>query len=71
MSNISKETLRDYIKEQNFTSTNDVLAAMKDLFKDILQETLEAEMDTHLGYDKYNKYDITEKQIHKIIFRNG
>ena len=29
MSNISKEFLRNYIKEQNFTNPNDVLAAMK------------------------------------------
>lgn len=66
MSNISKEILRNYIKEQNFTSPNDVLAAMKDIFKDVLQETLEAEMDTQLGYDKY---DISEKQTQNS--RNG
>jgi putative transposase len=66
MSNISKEVLRNYIKEQNFTSPDDVLAAMKDMFKDILQETLEAEMDTQLGYDRY---DISEKQTENS--RNG
>lgn len=66
MSNISKEILRDYIKEQNFTSPNDVLVAMKEMFKDVLQETLEAEMDTQLGYDKY---DVSEKQTQNS--RNG
>lgn len=66
MSGISKEILRNYIKEQNFTSPNDILAAMKDMFKDILQETLEAEMDTQLGYDKY---DVSEKQTTNS--RNG
>ncbi|MDD4835076.1 MAG: hypothetical protein PHC44_10195 [Lutispora sp.] len=48
MSNISKEVLRSYIKEQNFKNPTDVLADMKDMFKDVLQEALEAEMDTQL-----------------------
>jgi len=66
MSNISKEILRDYINEQKFTSPTEVLSAMKSMFKDILQETLEAEMDSQLGYDKY---DISEKQTPNS--RNG
>ncbi|SKA77087.1 Transposase, Mutator family, partial [Clostridium sp. USBA 49] len=66
MSNISKEILRNYVNEQNFKSPNDVLAAMKELFKEVLQEALEAEMDTQLGYDKY---DVTEKQTSNS--RNG
>ncbi|MBU3181752.1 IS256 family transposase [Clostridium psychrophilum] len=66
MSNISKEILRDYINEQKFTSPDEVLIAMKNMFRDVLQETLEAEMDSELGYDKY---DISEKQTSNS--RNG
>lgn len=66
MSNISKEVLRDYINEQKFTSPDEVLIAMKSMFRDVLQETLEAEMDSQLGYDKY---DISEKQT--LNSRNG
>ncbi|MBZ9606531.1 IS256 family transposase [Clostridium estertheticum] len=66
MSNISKDILRDYINEQKFTSPNEVLTAMKSMFRDILQETLEAEMDSQLGYDKY---DISEKRTPNS--RNG
>lgn len=66
MSNISKEILRNYINEQNFKSPNDVLVAMKEMFKEVLQEALEAEMDTQLGYDKY---DVNEKQTSNS--RNG
>jgi Transposase and inactivated derivatives len=66
MSNISKEILRNYVAEQNFKNPNDVLVAMKELFKEVLQEALEAEMDTQLGYDKY---DVTEKQT--LNSRNG
>ncbi|WAG71229.1 transposase [Clostridium sp. CF011] len=66
MSNISKDILRDYINEQKFTSPNEVLTAMKSMFRDVLQETLEAEMDSQLGYDKY---DISEKRTPNS--RNG
>lgn len=66
MANISKEILRDYINEQKFTSPDEVLIAMKSMFRDVLQETLEAEMDSQLGYDKY---DISEKQTPNS--RNG
>ena len=66
MSHISKEILRNFINEEKFTSPNEVLAAMKNMFKDVLQETLEAEMDSQLGYDKY---DVSEKQT--LNSRNG
>ena len=66
MSNLSKQILRDYINEENFSSPDEVLSAMKEMFRDVLQETLESEMDTQLGYDKY---DISEKQTKNS--RNG
>ena len=50
MSNMSKELLREYIKEQNFTSPNEILNALKDMFKDVLQESLEAEIDEAWSY---------------------
>lgn len=66
MSNLSKEVLRNYVKEQNFTSPDDVLAAMKEMFRDVLQEALESEMDAQLGYDKY---EVSDKQTQNS--RNG
>lgn len=54
MSNLSKEVLRKYIAEQNFESSGDVLAAMKEMFREVLQEALEAEMDEELGYSKHD-----------------
>jgi transposase-like protein len=53
MSKLPKELLREYVRSQNFTSTEEVLETMKEMFKDVVQEVLEAEMDSHLGYDKY------------------
>ncbi|WP_238918384.1 hypothetical protein [Clostridium sp. YIM B02555] len=45
MGNVSKDLLRKYIKEQNFTNANNILNVLKDTFRDVLQEALEAEMD--------------------------
>ena len=53
MENVSKELLREYIKDQHFTNANEVLIGLKEMFKDVLQEALEAEMDEALGYCKY------------------
>ena len=52
MSNISKDFLRNFVKEQNFSNSNDVLLSLKDLFKDVLQEALAAELDDLLGFEK-------------------
>ena len=66
MSNMSKELLREYIKEQNFTTPNEILSILKDMFRDVLQELLEAEINEVLSY---GKYDSISKSIDNS--RNG
>lgn len=66
MGNMSKELLREYIKEQNFTNANDILNSLKEMFRDVLQEALEAEMDEALGYGKYDGIEKTNNNS-----RNG
>lgn len=55
----TKEQLRAFIKENKLVSAQDAQNALKDLFAETIQEMLEAEMDTHLGYQKYEKTDKT------------
>ncbi|NFE75539.1 IS256 family transposase [Clostridium botulinum] len=57
MGNVSKELLREYIKEQNFSNANEILVGLKEMFRDVLQESLEAEMDEVLGYGKYDSIE--------------
>ncbi|WP_294353176.1 hypothetical protein [uncultured Clostridium sp.] len=38
MGNVSKELLREYIKEQHFTNANEILVGLKEMFRDVLQE---------------------------------
>ena len=35
---MSKDLLREYIKEQKFTSSDDILKALKQLFSDVVSE---------------------------------
>ena len=63
---VSKEQIRKFIKEGNLKDINDVQAMLKDLFASTVQEMLEAEMDTHLGYAKH---DVKNKEITNS--RNG
>ena len=55
---IAKEQIRQIITENNFTNVADVYAYLKEGFKDILQELMEAEMDAVLGYEKNQKGNI-------------
>lgn len=55
---VAKEQIRQIIAENNISSVADVYALLKESFKDILQELLEAEMDTSLGYEKNQKGDM-------------
>jgi putative transposase len=52
---IAKEQLRQIISENNITTVPDIYAFFKDSFKDMLQELLEAELDTSIGYPKNEK----------------
>ncbi|WP_430073288.1 IS256 family transposase, partial [Paenibacillus naphthalenovorans] len=60
------EQLRAFIKENKLVTAQDAQNALKDLFAETLQEMLEAEMETHLGYEKH---DVKNKQTTNS--RNG
>jgi putative transposase len=50
----TKQQLRQFIKENKLVTAQDAQNALKDLFAETLQEMLEAELDTQLGYDKHD-----------------
>ena len=55
---IAKEQIRQIISENNIDSVADVYTLLRDSFKDILQELMEAELDASLGYTKNQKGDL-------------
>jgi transposase-like protein len=52
MGAIPKDVIQGIIRSQNFKSAGEVYSFLKESFKDVLQEILEAEMDTTLGYSR-------------------
>lgn len=54
MTKVSKEFLQQFIKENDLKSTEDVQAALRDLFASTMQGMLEAELETQLGYAKHD-----------------
>lgn len=55
MGMFTKEQLQSFIKEYDIKNAGDIHNALKDLFADTIQEFMEAELDTHLGYAKHDK----------------
>ena len=49
MAKTAAEIMKEYVRSQNFTSTDEIMAAMKDMFKDVLQEVMECELSEELG----------------------
>ncbi|HHU16741.1 MAG TPA: IS256 family transposase, partial [Clostridiales bacterium] len=69
MSMLPKEVIRELIREKKFESADDILETLKGMFREVLQETLEAELDEKLGYDKY---DVETKMLNSSEnSRNG
>ena len=64
---ISTKQIKDLVNEQKFTSTQDIMECMKGMFADVLEQTLQAEMDLHLGYDRAERTSCEGKKN----YRNG
>lgn len=56
MSAIPKEVIKELIREQKFNNTNEIMTDIKDMFKDVLQESMEAELENKLGYEKQERW---------------
>ena len=59
---VAKEQIRQIIADNNISSVADVYTLLRDGFKDILQELMEAELDATLGYEKNRKGGSTNGQ---------
>ena len=55
---VAKEQIRQIIADNNLHSVADVYTLLRDSFKDILQELMEAELDASLSYEKNLKGDV-------------
>ena len=63
--NKGKEILQLLQENYDIKSAQDLSGALKDMFKGALQEMMNAEFDSSMGYSKY------DKKIEKNNYRNG
>lgn len=62
---ITKKQAQEIIETNNIQTPQDVMGALKGMFKDVIQEMLEKEMDHTLGYERY------DHNHDKTNYRNG
>lgn len=71
MSTVPAEVLKEYVNSQKFSSTTEVMEAMKDMFRDVLQQVMESELDETLGYGKSERLSNREETAESKNYRNG
>jgi transposase-like protein len=52
---LPKELIKEMVKDQKFTSTEQIMETIKEMFSDILEEVLQCEIDEQLGYEKHQR----------------
>lgn len=45
MNTAPQELLKEYVKSQNFASTSEIMEAIKEMFRDVIQTAMEVELD--------------------------
>ncbi len=67
MNTAPQELLKEYVQSQHFTSTAEIMAAMKEMFRDVIQTVMEVEMDEELGRERCQRSETSSAPN----YRNG
>ena len=67
MTTAPQELLKEYVQSQHFTSTAEIMTAMKEMFRDVVQTVMEVEMDEELGRERCQQSEMTSAPN----YRNG
>ena len=68
MNTTPAELLKEYVKSQQFTSTAEIMTAMKEMFRDVVQTAMEVELDEELGRERCQRAEASETTPN---YRNG
>ena len=71
MEKVPAELMKEYVNSQKFTNTTEIMEAMKAMFGDVLQQVMEAELDTKLGYEKSERTSNDDESRLSKNYRNG
>ena len=63
--------MKEFVNSQKFESTADVMAAMKEMFGEVLQQVMECELEEKLGYEKSERVSETGEEAMSKNYRNG
>ena len=63
-----QELLKEYVKSQHFTSTAEIMSAMKEMFRDVVQTAMEVELDEELGRERCQRAEESDTTPN---YRNG
>ena len=69
MQPVPQDLLKAYVQSQKFTSTADIMAAMKEMFRDVIQQVMEVELDEELGRERCQRSEVDEAKPKN--YRNG
>ena len=69
MQPVPQDLLKEYVQSQHFTSTTEIMEAMKEMFRDVIQTVMEVEMDEELGRERCERSDKPEGTPRN--YRNG
>jgi len=64
-----QELLKEYVKTQQFTSTSEIMQAMKEMFRDVIQTAMEVELEEELGRERCQRSTLPEDMPRN--YRNG
>ncbi len=67
MNTAPQELLKEYVQSQHFTCTAEIMAAMKEMFRDVIQTVVEVEMDEELGRERCQRSETSAASN----YRNG
>ena len=68
MKTVPQELLKEYVKSQHFTSTAEIMTAMKEMFRDVVQTAMEVELDEELERERCQR---AEESNTAPNYRNG
>lgn len=71
MQSAPQSLLKEYVQSQHFTSTADIMNAMKEMFRDVVQTVMEVEMDEELGRQRCERLQTKEDEATPRNYRNG
>jgi ketol-acid reductoisomerase len=68
MNEVPAELMREYGNRQNFSNPTVIMAAMKEMFRDALQQVMESELDSTWVMKKANeRYKVLSNRREKTI----